>query len=55
MKIAEEKFRKLLTNERIHRNKVHVKVIGQVNLLPESLQDLIAEVEIATSNYKTNF
>ncbi len=31
-------FRKLLTDERIHRNKVHVKVIGRVNLLPESLQ-----------------
>ncbi len=55
MKIAEEKFRKLLTNERIHRNKVHVKVIGQVNLLPESLQELISEVEIATSNYKNQF
>jgi len=55
MKIAEEKFRKLLTNERIHRNKVHVKVIGQVNLLPKSLQELILEVEIATSNYKNQF
>jgi tritrans,polycis-undecaprenyl-diphosphate synthase [geranylgeranyl-diphosphate specific] len=51
MKIAEEKFRKLLTDERIHRNKVHVKVIGRVNLLPDSLQQLIADVEKATENY----
>jgi tritrans,polycis-undecaprenyl-diphosphate synthase [geranylgeranyl-diphosphate specific] len=51
MKIAEEKFRKLLTNARIHRNEVHVKVIGRVNLLPESLQQLIADVEKATENY----
>jgi tritrans,polycis-undecaprenyl-diphosphate synthase [geranylgeranyl-diphosphate specific] len=55
MKIAEEKFRKLLTDERIHRNKVHVKVIGRVNLLPESLQQLIADVEKATENYDNQF
>ena len=55
MRIAEEKFRKLLMDERIHRNKVHVKVIGRVNLLPESLQQLIADVEKATENYDTQF
>jgi len=55
MRIAEEKFSKLLTNERIHRNKVHVKVIGRVNLLPESLQQLIAGVEKATANYEGQF
>jgi tritrans,polycis-undecaprenyl-diphosphate synthase [geranylgeranyl-diphosphate specific] len=55
MRIAEEKFRKLLTNERIHRNKVHVKVIGRVNLLPENLQQLIADVEKATANYDGQF
>src|SRR4030067_2574644 len=55
MRIAGEKFRKLLTNERIHRNKVHVKVIGRVNLLPESLQELILNVEKATANYDKQF
>jgi tritrans,polycis-undecaprenyl-diphosphate synthase [geranylgeranyl-diphosphate specific] len=55
MRIAEEKFRKLLTNERIHRNKVHVKVIGRLNLLPESLQQLIADVEEVTANYDKQF
>lgn len=55
MRIAEEKFNKLLTNERIHRNKVHVKVIGRVNLLPESLQQLISDVEKATANYDSQF
>jgi len=55
MQIAEEKFRKLLTNERIHKNKVHVKVIGRVNLLPKSLQQLIADVEKATANYDNQF
>jgi tritrans,polycis-undecaprenyl-diphosphate synthase [geranylgeranyl-diphosphate specific] len=55
MKITEEKFRKLLTDERIHRNKVHVKIIGRRNLLPESLQKLISEVEKATANYDNQF
>jgi tritrans,polycis-undecaprenyl-diphosphate synthase [geranylgeranyl-diphosphate specific] len=55
MVIAEEKFRKLLLDERIHRNKVHVKVIGRVNLLPESLQKLIVEVEEATAGYDREF
>ncbi len=55
MNIAEEKFRKLLTDERIHRNKVHVKVIGRVSLLPESLQQLIVDVEKATANYDDQF
>jgi tritrans,polycis-undecaprenyl-diphosphate synthase [geranylgeranyl-diphosphate specific] len=55
MRIAEEKFRKLLNDERIHRNKTHVKVIGSVDLLPKSLQLLIAEVENATATYDRRF
>jgi tritrans,polycis-undecaprenyl-diphosphate synthase [geranylgeranyl-diphosphate specific] len=55
MRIAEVEFRKLLTDERIHRNRVHVKVIGSVNLLPQSLQQLISEVEKATENYDNQF
>jgi len=55
MKITEEKFHKLLTDERIHRNKVHVRIIGRRNLLPESLQKLISEVEKATANYDNQF
>jgi len=55
MKLAEEKFRKLLTDERIHRNKVHVKVIGRINLLPKSLQQFIADAEKATEDYDRQF
>jgi len=55
MEIAEAKFRKLLTDERIHRNKVHVKVIGRTQLLPEGLQRLIADVEKATEKYHNQF
>ncbi len=55
MNIAEVKFRKLLTDERIHKNKVHVKVIGRVNLLPENMQQLISDVEKATASYDHQF
>ncbi|MCL1976730.1 MAG: polyprenyl diphosphate synthase [Candidatus Bathyarchaeota archaeon] len=51
MQIAEERFKKLLVDKRVHKNKVHVKVIGRTNLLPPSLQQAIAEVEKATENY----
>jgi tritrans,polycis-undecaprenyl-diphosphate synthase [geranylgeranyl-diphosphate specific] len=44
-----------LSDERIHKNKVHVKVIGRVNLSPVSLQNLIAEVEKATELYANQF
>jgi tritrans,polycis-undecaprenyl-diphosphate synthase [geranylgeranyl-diphosphate specific] len=55
MRIAEGQFRKILTDERIHRNCVHVKVIGRVGLLPESLQKLVADVENATAAYDKHF
>ena len=55
MRIAGERFRKLLTDKRIHGDRIRVKVIGRVNLLPEGLQQLIADVEKATQNYDKHF
>ena len=55
MNIAEEEFRKILTDERIHKNKIRVKVIGRVGLLPKSLQQLIMDVEKATQDYDEHF
>ena len=55
MQIAEERFRKLLKDERVHRDKVHVKIIGRVNLLPKSLQEAIEDVEKATADYDCYF
>ena len=55
MQVAEERFRKLLLDERLHRDKIHVKVIGRTNLLPKSLQETIAELEAATANYDCYF
>jgi tritrans,polycis-undecaprenyl-diphosphate synthase [geranylgeranyl-diphosphate specific] len=55
MRIAEGEFQKILTDERIHKNKVRVKVIGRVSLLPETMQQLIADVEKATQDYDEHF
>jgi len=55
MRIAEEEFRKILKNERIHKNEVRVKVIGRLNLLPNSLQELIKDAESATQHYEKHF
>jgi tritrans,polycis-undecaprenyl-diphosphate synthase [geranylgeranyl-diphosphate specific] len=55
MRIAQEQLRKILTDERIHKNKVHVKVIGRLSLLPKDLQQLIMDVENATQGYDDHF
>jgi len=55
MRIAGEEFQRILTDERIHKNKVRVKVIGRVGLLPKELQQLIMDVEKATEGYDEHF
>lgn len=55
LQIAEEKLRQILTDERIQKHKVRVKVIGRLGLLPKSLQQLILEVEEATRAHEGHF
>lgn len=55
MRIAAENFRNLLTDERIHKNKVRVRVIGRLSMLPPDLQQLITNVENATQSYDKHF
>jgi len=55
MRILEEKLRKVFSDERIHKNKVRVRVIGRTQLLPKSLQKLITEVEERTKDYDQHF
>ncbi len=51
MRIAEENFDKVLKSEVIHKNRVCVRVIGRLHLLPENLRYLIYRVEEATKLY----
>jgi undecaprenyl diphosphate synthase len=51
LKIIEDEARKLITDPRIHNNRVHVKAIGRLELLPDSLRSALAEVEKVTESY----
>lgn len=52
MKLAREKLEKVLNDERIHKNKIRIKAIGRLDLLPEDVIDLIEEAEEATKDYE---
>ena len=53
--IIEEKLRELLQDERIHKYKVRVKMIGKIELLPRNIQSLLYEIEQKTANYNQHF
>jgi tritrans,polycis-undecaprenyl-diphosphate synthase [geranylgeranyl-diphosphate specific] len=55
MRIAEEKLREILEDESIHQNKVRVKAIGRLDLLPKKLQQMIRRVEESTKHYDERF
>lgn len=54
-RLLEEKSRQYLHDERIHRNKVKVKVIGRKEMLPQNIRKYLEEVEEATANYGNFF
>ena len=51
MKLIEENLLSILENERIHENKVKVNAIGRIDLLPNSIQELIRRVEESAKMY----
>jgi len=50
--LFERKTREMVTSPDLHDNQVRVRFIGRRDLLPESLQDAIREVECATGGYQ---
>jgi tritrans,polycis-undecaprenyl-diphosphate synthase [geranylgeranyl-diphosphate specific] len=55
MKLLDKRLNKILSYERIHKNKVRIRAIGRINLLPDSTQMLIKKVEKATENYDRHY
>jgi len=51
MKMLEQKFREAATNKKIIENRVRVKAIGNISMLPESVKEAIKEGEAATENF----
>jgi len=55
LKIIENEARKLITDQRIHAHEVHVKAIGRLELLPESLRSVLTELERVTAAYDKHY
>ena len=44
LKLIENESRKLVTDKRIHENRVHVKAIGRLELLPDTLKSALRKL-----------
>jgi len=49
------RLEKLYKDPRIHRNKMRVKGIGRIELLPESIKDVLQRLDNATKGYEGHF
>lgn len=55
MDLFEENFRKLGDDERIHKHRIKVRVLGQRELLPERVRKAIEYAEARTADYDRYF
>ena len=51
MNLFVKNFKRIVSHEKIHKNKVRVKVVGRTELIPESVREAIKEAEDATAHY----
>lgn len=51
MELFEHNFRKMAVDERVHKNKIRVRCIGDLDLLPSSVRDAAETVMQATREY----
>jgi undecaprenyl diphosphate synthase len=49
------RLEKLYNDPRIHRCKMRVKAIGRIELLPESIREVLTRLDNATKNYNNHF
>ena len=49
------KLEKLYNDSRIHKRRMKIKAIGNVNLLPKSLQEILTSLEEGTADYNSMF
>ena len=53
--LIKNRLEKLYNDPRIHRNEMRVKAIGKIELLPETLKDVLQRLDDATKNYNSHF
>ncbi len=51
MDLFEENFRRAGDDERVHRNRIRVRALGQIDLLPKAVQEAISYAEERTRGY----
>lgn len=54
MKLFKENFLSIAQNDKIHKNEVRMKAVGQLELLPDDVRDAIKIAEESTSKYNKN-
>jgi tritrans,polycis-undecaprenyl-diphosphate synthase [geranylgeranyl-diphosphate specific] len=50
-----KRLKKLYNDPRIHKNKMRVKAIGRIELLPDSIKEILRQLDDATENYDGHF
>ncbi len=55
MNLLEERLKRLLSDESIHKNRVRIKVIGRTSLLPDRTQEIIRQIEEETESYDEHY
>ena len=53
--LIKTRLEKLYNDPRIHKNRMRVKAIGRVELLPESLKEILNRLDETTKNYDNHF
>lgn len=55
MELFEENFLKMSKDERVHKNRIHIRAIGQIERLPKRVREAIRTAEEATRGYADYF
>ena len=55
MELFEENFLKMSNDERVHKNRIHIRAIGQIDKLPKRVRDAIKVAEERTRGYDQYF
>lgn len=53
--LIKNRLEKLYRDPRIHNNKMRVKAIGRIELLPDSIKDVLSRLDEATKDYNEHF
>jgi len=55
MDLFEENFLKMSKDDRVHKNKIHIRAIGQIDKLPRRVRESIEVAQKATADYDGYF